>query len=590
MKRKALSLLLVLTLVVSLVPAAFGAEPVTPTPPEWINEEEYVIFEDGKVYEPEYWECVLHLREHALSGGQQSKDNPYWNEYLKLSRLVQKPYMDAATIYEKALIDMMYHKNNDYARWNLGNGILYDILLKQGGTLDTASGQMLQLWSARWTFQMDYYGRTEEEATIRELPDLIPDFVKEINETMTRNGMTSIEQFLDCGTMEVAEGMETYQWMAEAGVAIPAGKEIAIVLDGRSLKMDVSPEVKNERTMVPIRAVAEALGADVDWVQDTQEIVMTRAGVTVTMTLNSTTAAIDGETVEMDVAPYATDGRTLIPARYVAEFFGQKVDWDGNRRQGLIEEGKTVAGDSNLEQWAVNMGLIYGFQYAGSNYGLPEPYGKPICFGMYDRRAEQVESTRTGLANNWGIAGRDGLISLVQRMTPHGHNDDFQDAADIVNSLSGAGLKELIARSADTDQYMWRYTKEISERWGDKGILAWDLSRMGAMVQWGYNAGYITYEEALNLIEPAARMTAETFTSWDEFYLNYLDGYNWWARNDVYTERERYETEMKKAYGGTLPEGYEYWMALPRANYYQYTIKKTDDTLFETGVIGLSEE
>ena len=61
MKRKALSLLLVLTLVVSLVPAAFGAEPVTPTPPEWINEEEYVIFEDGKVYVYYTFESMLCL-------------------------------------------------------------------------------------------------------------------------------------------------------------------------------------------------------------------------------------------------------------------------------------------------------------------------------------------------------------------------------------------------------------------------------------------------------------------------------------------------------------------------------------------------
>ena len=97
---------------------------------------------------------------------------------------------------------------------------------------------------------------------------------------------------------------------------------------------------------------------------------------------------------------------------------------------------------------------------------------------------------------------------LVQRMTPHGHNDDFQDAAAVVNSLSGTGLKELIARSPDTDKYMWLYTKEISERWGEKGILAWDLSRMANLVQWGYVAGYITYEEALKLIEPAVQMTA----------------------------------------------------------------------------------
>lgn len=591
MKKKSVSLLLALTLVFSLFPAAAAAESgaVTPTPPSWCPEEEYAVFPGSAAYEPENWDIITQTRSEVEWGavnlgalplrwkftGIPSSYTVLTGEKDKYGHEYVERYCDFGVLLEKALIEvrLLYtHDKYDGPYWTtLAN------TLEGGGDerLDVLTDQQryaILLWTARGVLR--YRGVGEE---LNEYLPYLMEFPQFSLETLTDTVIFTEE--------------EKAAWNSQLGQSLEEHmNHITIWLDGRELEMDVAPEVKNERTMVPIRAVAEALGADVDWVQDTQEIVMTRAGVTVTMTLNSTTAAIDGETVEMDVAPYATDGRTLIPARYVAEFFGQKVDWDGNRRQVLIEEDKTVAGDSNLEQWAVNMGLIYGFQYAGSNYGLPEPYGKPICFGMYDRRAEQVESTRTGLANNWGIAGRDGLISLVQRMTPHGHNDDFQDAADIVNSLSGAGLKELIARSADTDQYMWRYTKEISERWGDKGILAWDLSRMGAMVQWGYNAGYITYEEALNLIEPAARMTAETFTSWDEFYLNYLDGYNWWARNDVYTERERYETEMKKAYGGTLPEGYEYWMALPRANYYQYTIKKTDDTLFETGVIGLSEE
>ena len=164
----------------------------------------------------------------------------------------------------------------------------------------------------------------------------------------------------------------------------------------------------------------------------------------------------------------------------------------------------------------------------------------------------------------------------------------------IINAMNDKAFDDLVERSTGIDRYMWPYTKEISQRWGDKGILAWDLSRMGAMVQWGYNVGYITYEEALELIEPAAQLTQKTFTSWDEFYLNYLDGYNWWARNDVYTAREEYMARLRALeendrYGRTFPSDPPYWAGFPRANDYQYTVKKTDDTLFQTGVIGLPE-
>lgn len=239
---------------------------------------------------------------------------------------------------------------------------------------------------------------------------------------------------------------------------------ITVWLDGKELPMDVPPEVKNERTMVPIRAVAEALGADVKWDQATQGITMKRAGTTVVMTLNSATAAVDGTPIEMDVAPYATDGRTLIPARYVAEFFGQNVGWDGSRRQVLITEDKSMAEGSNLEEWAINMGLIRGFIDFGANYGNPEPYGAPIVFGQYSRNARNVEGARAVLASPWNVTGREELIFLIRRMTPHGHNDDFIRDAAIVGAMNDEALTDLVNRSAGMDRYMWPYTKEVSQR------------------------------------------------------------------------------------------------------------------------------
>lgn len=60
--------LLALALAVSLVPAALAAEPVTPTPPEWINAEDYLTFPGDEVYLPENWAKVEALREEARNG------------------------------------------------------------------------------------------------------------------------------------------------------------------------------------------------------------------------------------------------------------------------------------------------------------------------------------------------------------------------------------------------------------------------------------------------------------------------------------------------------------------------------------------
>ena len=146
---------------------------------------------------------------------------------------------------------------------------------------------------------------------------------------------------------------------------------IRLYLDGTSIFDSVigadeaPPEIKDGRTMVPIRALAEKLGADVGWDAAMRQVTLVRAGVTIVMTVDSKTAYVNGRAVEMDVAPYITNGRTLIPARYVGEFFGQKVEWDGEKRQVVVTEDKSAVGNSNLEAWALPMGSMLAYLNQG---------------------------------------------------------------------------------------------------------------------------------------------------------------------------------------------------------------------------------
>ena len=588
MKKKSIPLLLALTLAFSLFPTALAAESVTPTPPSWCPQEEYAVFPGSAAYEPENWEIITQTRAEVEWGAVNLGALPLRWKFTGLPNSYTVPtgetdkyghpyverYCDFGVLLEKALVEvrLLYtHDKYDGPYWTtLAN------TLEGGGDerLDVLTDQQryaILLWTARGVLR--YRGVGEE---LNEYLPYLMEFPQFRLETLTNTVIFTEEEKAEWNG-QLAQSLEEHM------------NHITVWLDGREIEMDVLPEVKNERTMVPIRAVAEAIGADVSWDQATQQIGLQRAGVTVSMTLNSTTATVDGAPIEMDVAPYATEGRTLIPARYVAQFFGQKVDWDGAKRQVLITEDKSVAEGSNLERWAIKLGMVYGFRYYGVNYGLPEPMGHPMFFGMYDRTAEEVKSIRASLLSDWGVSGREDVLELVPRMTYHGHNDSFQEAAAIANALSEAEMAALIAQSSETDQYMWPYTKEVSQRWGDKGILAWDLCRMGAMVQWAYTAGYITYQEALELVEPAAQLAQETFSGWDEFYRNYLDGYSWWARADVYTLRAEIEEKLINERGSL--EGYEPWMAHPMAVYYVTMSQRTglmEDGLFEAGVIGLS--
>ena len=100
---------------------------------------------------------------------------------------------------------------------------------------------------------------------------------------------------------------------------------------------NVMPFIEDGVTLAPIRAVTEALGAEVIWNSETQEIVITKDDITVNMTISDNIAYVNGNEVLLDVAPQIRDDRTVVPMRFIAESFNLNVDWDGNSNTIIIE-------------------------------------------------------------------------------------------------------------------------------------------------------------------------------------------------------------------------------------------------------------
>jgi len=117
--------------------------------------------------------------------------------------------------------------------------------------------------------------------------------------------------------------------------------QIAVQLDGKTLSFsDALPQVKDNRTFLPFRAVFEALGAEVSYSDNS--VTAKRDGRTVTMTTGSLQASIteDGnsQTLSMDVAPYVdnTTWRTYVPLRFASEAFDCAVGWDSDTNTAII--------------------------------------------------------------------------------------------------------------------------------------------------------------------------------------------------------------------------------------------------------------
>ena len=118
---------------------------------------------------------------------------------------------------------------------------------------------------------------------------------------------------------------------------------IAVTLNGNKLDFsDQSPTIVESRTLVPLRAIFEALGATVEWDSSTRTVTSQRNGVTISLSIGSNILYRNGETRELDVAAQIINGRTMVPARAVAEAYDITVDWDGDTQTVILTDKASV--------------------------------------------------------------------------------------------------------------------------------------------------------------------------------------------------------------------------------------------------------
>lgn len=117
-----------------------------------------------------------------------------------------------------------------------------------------------------------------------------------------------------------------------------ANTGVTVTLNGKKIIFDQQPIIVDGRTLVPLRAIFEELGATVDWDGNTQTVTSTKGEVTISMTIGKAEMYKNGKLITLDVVPQIVNGRTLVPVRAIAESFNIKVDWDGATSTVLLYE------------------------------------------------------------------------------------------------------------------------------------------------------------------------------------------------------------------------------------------------------------
>ena len=129
-------------------------------------------------------------------------------------------------------------------------------------------------------------------------------------------------------------GVEVDASFVEAGAADKS--EIVLTIDsvvamvnGEPVVNDVAPIIKGERTFLPIRLIAEELGATVTWNEADQSVTIVKDDMTIVIYIGQAFALVDGSPVALDEPAFIVNSRTYLPLRFIAENLGAEVIWDG---------------------------------------------------------------------------------------------------------------------------------------------------------------------------------------------------------------------------------------------------------------------
>lgn len=117
-------------------------------------------------------------------------------------------------------------------------------------------------------------------------------------------------------------------------------QDIRLALDGQTLDSDVAPYItSNNVTMVPLRVISNGLGASVDWQQATETVIITGNGTQLMMSRGDRSALVNGSPVALDSAVQTRNGRVMVPLRFIGETLGLQVDWNASTRWITLQSG-----------------------------------------------------------------------------------------------------------------------------------------------------------------------------------------------------------------------------------------------------------
>lgn len=233
-------------------------------------------------------------------------------------------------------------------------------------------------------------------------------------------------------------------------------RPISVLVDGLPVTFDVQPFIQNGRTLVPFRAIAEALNVKVTWDGKTRIVSATDGKTAVRLQIGNKTAYRNDAPVPLDVPPVILGERMLIPVRFFAEAFACNVDWDApagvvrivSPPKEITVVGFYALGDSDTSSWA----NLFGRPYPETDTGNTDVISE-IALGWYslDKDGVLLTRSRTGWQRPDGwedVLRAAGKFNLETEMVVHVTDGDGTVSSLLASEAAMTGAVRAITQEA----------------------------------------------------------------------------------------------------------------------------------------------
>ena len=276
-------------------------------------------------------------------------------------------------------------------------------------------------------------------------------------------------------------------------------------INGESFELDSPPVIADGRTLVPIRAIVEALDGEVDWDNASKTAVLTSStGDVVKLTVNSKTAYFNETSAQLDTAPVIINGRTMLPIRFVAESFGYTTDWNAADKSIVISNGGETAKESTVDLSGYTEGI--SASDADGNIYCDMIGSGDSCLLIKDKDGNAIAVYKAIDGNNEiykdkkgntlvcsYVLGKDNSIELTisvnggERTAKQDDNYNTVDEAGNVYEFEGEGTISVKDKSGKVIEE-YETTNELQYPYvADNGSTVYKVLRRGG----GYEDGFI---------------------------------------------------------------------------------------------------